>query len=104
MLKNHQETDIISAGDTMKTLLKRIISYGMRRKVLTLLNHIWVALCSALPVKNRVLFFSIRADGKLLDNSKAVYETLNNYKIIFARKQPHSKLIKAKAYYYLLTS
>ncbi len=88
----------------MKTLLKRIISYGMRRKVLTLLNHIWVALCSALPVKNRVLFYSIRADGKLLDNSKAVYEALNYKKIIFARKQPHSKLKKAKAYYYLLTS
>ncbi|MBR5112207.1 MAG: CDP-glycerol glycerophosphotransferase family protein [Clostridia bacterium] len=88
----------------MKEFLKRIISYGMRRKVLTLLNHIWVAFCSLLPVRRLVLFYTIRADGKLLDNSKAVYDTLNCKKIIFAHKQPHSKLTKVKAYYNLLTS
>lgn len=87
----------------MKTILKRIISYSARRKVLTMLNHFWVSFCSLLPVRNRVLFYSIRADGKLLDNSKAVYDALDYDKTIFAHKQPHSKLIKAKAYYNLLT-
>lgn len=88
----------------MKNLLKKIINARNRRKILDFLNHIWCAFCRLLPVRNVVLFYTIRADGKLLDNAKAVYDALDAKKIIFAHMLPHSVKIKPLAYYYLLTS
>ena len=88
----------------MKTLLKKILSPKLRRKVLNFLNRLWCAVCKCLPLQNRVLFYTIRADGKLADNSKAVYDALDTKKIIFAHMLPHSIKIKPLAYYYLLTS
>ncbi len=88
----------------MKNLLKKIINARTRRKLLDFLNHLWCAVCRLLPIKNRVLFYTIRADGKLLDNAKAVYDALDAEKIIFAHMLPHSIKIKPLVYYYLLTS
>ncbi len=88
----------------MKALLKKILSPKMRRAVLSLLNRLWCAACKCLPLQNRVLFYTIRADGKLADNSKAVYDALDTKKVIFAHMLPHSIKIKPLAYYYLLTS
>ncbi len=88
----------------MKNLLKKIINVRTRRKILDFLNHLWCAFCRLLPIKNRVLFYTIRADGKLLDNAKAVYDALDAEKIIFAYMLPHSIKIKPIVYYYLLTS
>ena len=51
-----------------------------------------------------MLFYTIRADGALLDNAKAVYDALDADKVIFAYMLPHSVKIKPLAYYYLLTS
>ncbi len=59
---------------------------------------------SRLPIKNKVLFYSIRADGKLLENSKCVYDRLNAKKEVFAHVLPHSLLSKPKIYYHLFTS
>lgn len=88
----------------MKALLKKILSPKLRRKVLNFLNRLWCAVCKCLPLQNRVLFYTIRADGKLADNSKAVYDALDTKKVIFAHMLPHSIKIKPLAYYYLLTS
>ncbi len=88
----------------MKTLLKKILNPKLRRKVLNFLNRLWCTFCKCLPLQNRVLFYTIRADGKLADNSKAVYDALDTKKIIFAHMLPHSIKIKPLAYYYLLTS
>ncbi len=88
----------------MKNILKKIFSPKIRRKILDFLNHLWCALCRFLPVRNRVLFYTIRAEGKLLDNSKAVYDALDCKKIVFAHMLPHSVRIKPLVYYYLLTS
>ena len=88
----------------MKALLKKILSPKLRRKVLNLLNRLWCAVCKCLPLQNRVLFYTIRANGKLADNSKAVYDALDTKKVIFAHMLPHSIKIKPLAYYYLLTS
>jgi len=88
----------------MKTLLKKMLSPKLRRKVLNFLNRLWCAVCKCLPLQNRVLFYTIRADGKLADNSKAVYDALDAKKVIFAHMLPHSIKIKPLAYYYLLTS
>lgn len=83
----------------MKNLIKRAIKI-----MLSLLNRAWYIFCRLLPLKDRVLFYSIRADGKLLDNAKAVFDAYDGKKIIFANKLPHSRKIKFLAFYYLLTS
>ncbi len=88
----------------MKNLIKKLLSVRNRRKILRLLNKIWRAFCSILPLRNVVLFYSVRADGKLLENAKAVYDSLDAKKIIFAHKLPHSVKIKPLAYFYLMTS
>ncbi len=88
----------------MKNLIKKLLSVRNRRKILRLLNKIWRAFCSVLPLRNVVLFYSVRADGKLLENAKAVYDALDAKKIIFAHKLPHSVKIKPLAYLYLMTS
>ncbi len=88
----------------MKELIKKLIPVRFRRAVLDFLNRFWIKICMALPVKNRVCFYTIRADGRLLDNALALYDALDCKKVIFASKLPHSKLRKAKAYYLLLTS
>lgn len=87
----------------MKQLLKKIINARTRRKILDFLNKSWCALCRCLPLRNVVLFYTIRADGKLADNSKAVYDALDCEKMIFAHMLPHLLKTKALAYYYLLT-
>lgn len=56
------------------------------------------------PLKERVCFYSIRGDGKLLDNAKSVYDKLNCDKIIVAHMLPHSHMLIPKIYFYLLTS
>ncbi len=88
----------------MKSLLKRIINPRVRRSILVFLNRMWCFFCRCLPLRNVVLFYTIRADGTLADNAKAVYDSLDCKKIIFAKKLPHSLKIKPLAYFYLLTS
>ncbi|MBR4859390.1 MAG: CDP-glycerol glycerophosphotransferase family protein [Clostridia bacterium] len=88
----------------MKSLLKKIISPRARRGVLVFLNRVWCFICRCLPLQNRVLFYTIRGDGTLADNARAVYDALDCKKIIFAKKLPHPVKIKPLAYFYLLTS
>lgn len=88
----------------MKGLIKKILSVRNRRKILRFLNKSWRKFCSLLPLRNVVLFYSVRADGRLLENAKAVYDGLDAKKIVFAHKLPHSVKIKPLAYFYLMTS
>ncbi len=88
----------------MKNLLKKILSPALRRKILVFLNRLWCFVCRLLPIRNRVLFYTVRANGKLLENAKAVYDALDTEKVVFAHMLPHSVKIKPLAYYYLLTS
>ena len=88
----------------MKSLLKKIINPRVRRGILVFLNRMWCFFCRCLPIQNRVLFYTIRADGTLADNAKAVYDALDCKKVVFAHKLPHSLKIKPLAYFYLLTS
>jgi CDP-glycerol glycerophosphotransferase (TagB/SpsB family) len=90
--------------NSMKNLIKKLLSVRNRRKILRFLNKAWRAFCSILPLRNVVLFYSVRADGKLLENAKAVYDGLDAKKIVFAHKLPHSVKIKPLAYFYLMTS
>ncbi len=88
----------------MKNLLKKLLNDKNRRKILEFINKLWCVFCRCLPIRNRVLFFTIRANGKLLDNAKAVYDALDAKKVVFAHMLPHSNKIKPLAYYYILTS
>ena len=88
----------------MKQLLKKIISLRTRQKIMSIIFGLWCAVCKCMPLKNRVLFYTIRADGKLADNSKAVYDALDCDKAIFAHMLPHSLRLEFAARYQLLTS
>ncbi len=88
----------------MKQLLKKLLNAKRRRKILDFLNKFWCTFCRCLPVRNVVLFYTIRANGKLADNSKAVYDALDAKKVVFAEMLPHSSKAKLRAYFYLLTS
>ncbi|MCR4616416.1 MAG: CDP-glycerol glycerophosphotransferase family protein [Clostridiales bacterium] len=57
-----------------------------------------------LPLRDRVFFYTIRADGKLLENSKVLFDALDTKKIICAHTLPHSVFIKPVIYYRLLTN
>ena len=88
----------------MKNLIKKLLSPRARRRILDFLNHLWCGFCKLLPLRNRVLFYTIRANGRLLDNSRALYDALDCKKVVFARMLPHPERIKPLIYYYLLTS
>ena len=88
----------------MKALIKKILNPKRRRDLLEFFNQFWCAICRCLPLQNRVLFYTIRANDKLADNSKAVYDALDCKKVVFAHMLPHSTKIKPMCYYYLLTS
>ena len=59
---------------------------------------------SRLPVRDRVLFFSIRRDGELDDNLKCVEAHWNGKKIVASKMLPHDNIYKLKMYYYIATS
>lgn len=88
----------------MKTLLKKLFANRAGQKLISFFYKIWCMVCKLLPLKNRVLFFTIRANGKLLDNANAVYDMLDAEKLIFAHMLPHSHSVSLKALFYLLTS
>ncbi len=88
----------------MKNFLKKIISPKNRQRIIIIFFRIWYMLCKMLPLKNRALFFTVRANGRLLDNAKAVYEALDCPKDVFAVRVPHGIKDSIKAYYMLLTS
>lgn len=84
--------------------MKNLLAKSVRQKAISLIYKIWCIFCKLVPMKNRALFFTVRADGGLLDNAKAVYDALDTEKMIFAHKLPHSHGISFKALFYILTS
>ena len=88
----------------IKKILKKLITPAMRKRLFVLVQSSLLFVFGHMPIKNRVLFYTIRADGKLLDNAKAVYDALDAEKVIFAHMLPHSMKLKPKVFYYLLTS
>ncbi len=84
--------------------LRRILSLS-KKWMLERCNLLLRALFSRMPVRNRVFFYTIRADGRLLENSRCVYDALEGVeRVVVAKMLPHPVWIKPKIYYYLLTS
>ena len=88
----------------MKSIIKKLLPQSLRNFIVRCAFKVLAVFCKMLPLKNRVLFFTIRADGKLLDNARAVYDALNCDKAVFAAMVPHSLKTSVKAYFSLLTS
>ncbi len=80
-------------------LLKRI-KRALTRTVIRVCN----ALFRLLPVQNRVFFYTIRANGKLLENIDCVWHACDCKKIVFAHMLPHSFLLSLRARRWMLTS
>lgn len=81
------------------SLLKRV-----KRALTRCFIAAFAALCRCLPVRNRAFFYTIRADGRLLENLKCVYDACEGRKVIFAHMLPHSFLLSLKARRLMLTS
>ncbi len=56
------------------------------------------------PVKEQVLFFTVRKDGELEGNAKALYPYVKGKKVICARRLPHNPFVKLYMYYKNITS
>lgn len=88
----------------MKQLLKKLLPEKLRQALVRFAFSFFEVFCKLLPLKKRVLFITVRANGKLLDNAQAVYDALDCGKLVFARMNPHSKSVCIKAYFLILTS
>ena len=64
----------------------------------------FVSLCKLLPVQDRVFFYTIRADGKLLENLDCVYRACDCDRVVFAHMLPHSFALSLRARKLMLTS
>lgn len=82
----------------MKRILKIIMS-----RFTAFFNKFWKRFCSLFPLRDAVLFYTIRSDGKLLGNIEAVYNALDTKKVIFAHRLPHSRKLFFGLYFHLLT-
>ena len=78
--------------------MKRLLHKGYR-----LFLRVWMAFCRRLPLRRRVLFFSIRADGKLLENAQCVFDALPEKKTVFAHTYPMPSYYRPFVWLLLLT-
>lgn len=84
---------------------KRIESLKkIKRFVFSLLSKLIVFIFSHMRIKNRIFFYTIRSDGKLLENIDCVYNACDAKKVVFAKMLPHSLRDVCKIKYYMLTS
>ena len=83
-----------------------IIAFLKRIKniVINVINKLFVGLFRRMKLKNRAFFYSIRSDGKLLENADFVYRNLNCEKVVFAKMLPHTYIQTLKVKKLLLTS
>ncbi len=88
--------NILSA---VKRIIKKFLKF-----IIKITNRFLCSFFRLLPLRNRVLFYTIRSQGKLLENSSVLYNSLDAKKVICAYTLPHSLFIKPLIYYYLLTS
>lgn len=91
---------------TVKKHREKLIKFLKRVKntLISILSKIFVFLFSCMKIKDRVFFYTIRSDGKLLENIRYVYEACDCKKVVFAKMLPHSLKDIFKVKYYMLTS
>lgn len=75
-----------------------------KRLLRSLIGRIAVLIFSSLKIQNRAFFYTIRSDGKLLENASYVFDACDCKKVVFAKMLPHSLIDIFKVKYYMLTS
>lgn len=75
-----------------------------KRAFINILNKMCVIMFSKLAIKDRAFFYTIRSNGKLLENANCVYQAVNGKKVVYSKMLPHGYLDTLKIKYYMLTS
>ena len=90
----------------MKRLISSIVQLlkRIKRSLTRLVVQGYICCCKCLPVKQRAFFYTIRADGQLLENLACVYDACACDKVVFAHMLPHSFLLSLRARRLMLTS
>lgn len=104
LYKNYKR---VYAGTIILKRRKEKVIKGLKRLKNVIINYIsklLVMLFCHLKIKNRVFFYTIRSDGKLLENIRYVYDKCECKKVVFAKMLPHSLMDILKIKYYMLTS
>lgn len=76
----------------------------LKRLAVNIIGRILVFFFRKMSVKKRVFFYTIRGNGKLLENIECVYNACDCKKVVFAKMLPHSLKDILKVKYYMLTS
>lgn len=80
------------APNPLRRLLRSALSRGRE----------WIT--SHVPLKNQVLFFTIRDDGRLEGNAAALYPYVEGKKVIAARRLPHPRTYQLKMMWEVMRS
>ena len=91
---------------TLKKHKERFIKILKRVKniIISLISRLCILFFSHMKIQNRVFFYTIRSDGKLLENIRYVYDGCDCKKVVFAKMLPHGFIDVFKVKYYMLTS
>ena len=86
--------------------MNRIIVFAkkIKHRLVLFVNAVFIAVFRLMKLKNRAFFYTIRSDGRLLENSKCVFDALDCEKVVFAEMLPHGFFDSLKAKRLLLTS
>lgn len=72
--------------------------------ILQLLHKMVLVLLKKYPVKNQVLFISIRKDGELEGNAKALYPHIKGKKLVRAKMLPHNLSTELSLFFHVYSS
>lgn len=97
---NLHDAEFMSDGQKVMGKLKRIRNGGLSERF----YHILLGIFKKFPLRKQVLFISIRKDGKLEGNAKALYPHIKGKKTVCAKMLPHSFWQKIKMNYHIFTS
>lgn len=91
---------------TVKKQKVRLVRFlkSAKKKLISLISFLSVFVFRHMKIKQRVFFYSIRSNGKLLENIRYVYDNCEAKKVVFAKMLPHSLKDIFKIKYYMLTS
>lgn len=83
-------------GPKLEELPKDTFSQKLLRKAISEFRK--------LPLKDQVLFLTIRKDGELEGNTKALYPYVKSKKVVCAKQLPHDYFSSIKMFYHVITS
>ena len=91
------------------TLVKRRkavkrVAENFKKRLFNLLSKIYIFFFAHAKLHDRVLFYSVRSNGALIENIRSVYDAFDGKKVCFAKKSPHSVREAARAVRLILTS